>query len=94
MSFLSTNQNTNSSTNKILGKHLPASLNAERSVLGAILLNDSGWSILSELVRAEDFYLIQHQIIFKALQAVSEKYKRLDLLTLHDELLKSDNLEK
>ena len=54
MSFLSTNQNTNSSTNKILGKHLPASLNAERSVLGAILLNDSGWSILSELVRASD----------------------------------------
>ena len=54
MSFLSTNPNTNSSTNKILGKHLPASLNAERSVLGAILLNDSGWSILSELVRASD----------------------------------------
>ena len=84
----------NNNLSKIVGKQLPASINAERSVLGAILLNDSGWSILSELVRAEDFYLIQHQLIFKALKSVSEKYSRLDLLTLHDELLKTDNLEK
>ena len=90
---MSTNALT-SPSNNILGKQLPANLNAERSVLGAILLNDSAWQMLSEMVKAEDFYLLQHRTIFKALSAVSEKYKRLDLVTLHDELLKKDELEK
>ena len=43
------------SKNDILGKQLPANLNAERSVLGAILLNDAAWQMLNELVKAEDF---------------------------------------
>jgi replicative DNA helicase len=90
---MSTNSQTSNNQN-IVGKQLPANLNAERSVLGAILLNDSAWQMLSELVKAEDFYLPQHRTIFKALAAVSEKYKRLDLVTLHDELLKKDELEK
>ena len=83
-----------SQNNQIVGKQLPANINAERSVLGAILLNDTAWTLLSELLRAEDFYVPQHQVIFQALQTVSQKYKRLDLVTLHDELLKRDDLDK
>ena len=51
---------------KVLGRTLPFSVEAERAVLGSLLLHDSYLDTVSELVRAEDFYSPANQMIFKA----------------------------
>ena len=52
---------------KFLGKQLPANLEAERSVLGALLLNDEYLSRVVEIIHADDFYSPQHKIIYQTI---------------------------
>ena len=42
---------------KITGKMLPANVEAEKAVLGALLLNDDNFSQVVELLTPDDFYL-------------------------------------
>lgn len=86
-------QSATISTERILGKSLPANIDAERAVLGALLLNDEQLSVVSELIIPEDFYTPAHKIIYQALLSVTQRHKRIDLITLQDELAKSSNLE-
>jgi replicative DNA helicase len=81
------------SAETILGKRLPASLDAERSVIGAILLNDELAHSVSELLRSGDFYSIAHKEIYQTILKIIHSQKRVDLLTVQDELSKSDTLE-
>jgi replicative DNA helicase len=78
---------------KTLGRSLPASMEAERSVLAALLLNDATIPIASEVVNAQDFYHGPHKIIYQAILDIAQANKRLDLITLQDELLKKNQLE-
>ncbi|MCA9769925.1 replicative DNA helicase [Candidatus Dependentiae bacterium] len=78
---------------KILGRSLPSHSEAERAILGAILLNDEYVALVSELLKASDFYHIPHQIIYQAILDVSAQLKRIDLITLQDELTKKNKLE-
>ena len=80
-------------TERVLGKTLPANLEAEKSVLGAILLNDECLTQLSEMLIPEDFYSPQHKIIYETILDCAKKFKRIDLVTLQDELKKKNNLE-
>jgi len=80
-------------TERVLGKSLPANLDAEKSILGAILLNDDCLPQLSETLISEDFYSPQHKIIYEAILECSKKFKRIDLVTLQDELKKKNKLE-
>lgn len=75
------------------GKQPPASLEAERAVLGALLLNDESLGKVSEFLLAEDFYSPTHTIIYQAILDLSQQLKRIDLVTLQDELLKREQLE-
>ncbi len=76
----------------LLGKTLPCNLEAEKSVLGAILLNDTCFNVVEELLQPQDFYLPVHQIIFKHMQALARTNKRIDLITLQDALQKENEL--
>jgi len=80
-------------TERVLGKTLPANIEAERAVLGAILLNDECLNQICETLLPEDFYSIGHKIIYETILACSKKFKRIDLVTLQDELKKNDKLE-
>lgn len=81
------------SAETILGKRLPASIDAERSVIGAILLNDELAHSVSEILRSGDFYSIAHREIYQTILAIIHSQKRVDLLTVQDELTKTDTLE-
>ena len=50
---------------RALGRTLPASLDAERAVLAAVLFNDQVLAQIAEIVVAQDFYHNPHKIIFK-----------------------------
>lgn len=59
---------------------------AEKSVLGALLIDDRDLKKVGEKIKYTDFYEQRHQAIFKAMQAVSERGQEMDLLTLTDAL--------
>lgn len=77
----------------LLGRTLPAHSDAERSVLGALLLNDEYLSIVSEFILPDDFYNSAHKMIYQIIIELSQNNKRIDIVTLQDELLKKNQLE-
>ncbi len=85
--------NTTPDTERMLGKTLPASIEAERSVLGALLLHDENLTKVVEILAPDDFYHTAHKLIYQSMLALSQQAKRLDLVTIQDELLKRNELE-
>src|SRR5450432_95378 len=81
------------SVEKIVGKQLPASIEAERSVLSALLLSDEYVLQVTEIITAEDFYSIAHQNIFGTIAQMVQSHKRIDIISLQDELNKKNLLE-
>lgn len=74
-------------------KGLPAHLLAERSVLGAVLLDSLAFSYASEILHDSDFYLDTHRRIFRAMAVLAEANRALDLVTLGDQLERDGQLE-
>ncbi len=75
------------------GKVPPQNLDAEKSLLGAVLIDEEVLADVSEHVKPADFYEKRHGIIFDGMMRLYEKHKPVDLLTLTDELNKKDELE-
>lgn len=71
----------------------PQSLDAEMSLLGAVLIDEEVLADVCEHVSAKDFYDKRHATIFKAMMRLYERHKPVDLLTLTDELKKKDELD-
>src|SRR3989442_1669574 len=76
-----------------LEKTLPHSLDAERSVLGSILLDDRLYNHAAEFLKKDDFYLGSHKKLFSRMEALSGLSRPIDMITLKDELIKSGELE-
>ena len=76
-----------------LEKPLPNNLDAERSVLGAILLDNNALNTAIETLRAEDFFLDQHRRVFTQMIALGEAQQAIDLITLTEELHRRGDLE-
>jgi len=77
----------------LLGRTLPAHSDAERALVGALLLNDENVNAVSEILIPDDFYHPAHKIIYQTILDLSQKNKRIDIVTLQDELTKKDQLE-
>ncbi len=71
----------------------PQSLEAERSVLGAIMIENEAINVVVEHVEAEDFYREPHRKIFSAMLELSEKSEPIDLITLSDQLMAKGDFE-
>src|SRR5512139_710082 len=72
--------------NITLEKTLPNSIDSERAVLGAIILDHKAIFPATEVLTAEDFYLEDHREIFRAMLALAEEDSSIDLFTLREEL--------
>jgi replicative DNA helicase len=77
-----------------LEKTLPNNLEAERSILGAILLDDKAIYSVLETLRLDDFYLEGHRRIFEKMTSLTNSSRPIDLITLKDELQRSDELDR
>jgi len=76
-----------------LEKSLPHSAEAERAVLGAVLLDNSLFDQTSEILIPGDFYLESHRSIFSTMERLSSGSRVIDSLTLREELKKDNTLE-
>jgi replicative DNA helicase len=76
-----------------LEKILPSNLEAERSILGAILLDDKAVLTVFETMKPQDFYLDSHRRIFDKMLQLMSNSRPIDLVTLKDELQRSNELE-
>ncbi len=72
----------------------PQNLDAEKSLLGAILIDDEVLSEATEFVKPQDFYEPKHELIYQAALNLYEKNRPIDLLTLTDELKKSESFDE
>lgn len=83
-----------STTNYSLERGLPASIDAERSILGAILLDPFAYTQAAEKnLRPEDFSLDSHRRIYARMFELAEASKAIDLITLAEELGRNKEIE-
>jgi replicative DNA helicase len=73
---------------------LPHNLEAERSVLGAILLHNDAFNLAAEVIDAGDFFRDAHRRIFDKMVRLVERGDAIDLVTLKDELGRAGELDE
>ena len=76
-----------------LERPLPHNLEAERSILGAVLLDNHSLNTAVETLRSEDFFLPQNRHIFERMIQLGEKQQAIDTVTLVEELMRKGQLE-
>src|ERR1700682_1004590 len=73
---------------------LPHNLEAERSVLGAVLLHNDAFNLAAEVIDSDDFFRDAHRRIFDKMVKLVERGDAIDLVTLKEELGRSGDLEE
>jgi replicative DNA helicase len=76
-----------------LERPLPHNIEAERSILGAVLLDNHALNAAVERLKSEDFFLPQHRHIFERMVQLGEKQQGIDTITLMEDLARSGELE-
>src|SRR6201993_3476649 len=72
---------------------LPANVEAERSILGAILLDNLAYNQAAEHLRPEDFSLDSHRRIYSRMIDLAESSRPIDIITLIEELDRNKELQ-
>lgn len=72
----------------------PHSIEAEQSVLGGLMLDNTAWDKIADIVNQDDFYRRDHRQIFHAIAQLVEQQDPTDVVTLSDWLDKRKELEK
>lgn len=83
-----------SSRDQMLERPLPHNAEAERAILGAIILDNSLVNQAIELLRPDDFYVRAHQFVFRAMIALSERGGEINPILLGEELRREGALEQ
>jgi len=73
--------------------NLPANVGAERSILGAILLDNFSYNQAAEHLRTEDFSLDSHRRIYARMVDLAESSRPIDMITLIEELERHKELQ-
>ena len=76
-----------------MDRTLPHNLEAEKCVLGAILINNHAFNQAAEVIDAADFFREAHRRIFEKMVALTDRSEPVDLVTLNDELGRANELE-
>jgi replicative DNA helicase len=72
---------------------LPHNLEAERSVLGAILVHNDAFNLAVQVITERDFFRDAHRRIFEKMIALNERGQAIDFVTLKEELARAGELD-
>lgn len=70
----------------------PQSVEAEQSVLGGLLLDNTAWDRVSDFIKGDDFYRADHRTIYEHISRLIEDNKPADALTVAESLERSGTL--
>jgi replicative DNA helicase len=73
---------------------LPHNLEAERSVLGAILVHNDAFNLAAQVINEKDFFRDAHRRIFDKMIALNERGAAIDFVTLKEELSRAGDLDE
>src|SRR5678815_1679325 len=73
---------------------LPHNLEAEKCVLGSILIDNPSFNQAAEVIDAHDFFRDAHRRIFEKMIALSDRSQPIDPVTLKDELVRTGELDE
>src|SRR5215472_1134941 len=82
-----------SATSPELQKGLPANIDAERFILGSILLDDTRFIDIAGIITQDDFALEKHRRIFTRMNEIHARGEKIDRVTVANELLRWNELE-
>jgi len=71
----------------------PYSVEAEQSVIGGLMLDNEAWDKISHKVQEDDFYRIEHRLIFKVLTELARRSQPFDVITMTEALKAIDELD-
>ena len=71
----------------------PQNIEAEQSVLSAILIDNKAMDKVAEILKPPDFYRISHQVIYKTMLALHAKHQPIDMVTMIEELKNQNKLD-
>jgi replicative DNA helicase len=77
-----------------IDRQLPQSPDAERAVLGSILINAGAFYRVVGIIDTPDFFRDAHRTIFSTMRRLAEESRDIDLLTIREELAKHAQLDK
>ena len=60
-------------------RELPYSTEAEKAVLGGIMLKNETWDIVSDLVKEDDFHKDEHKLIYRTIHDLQDAGKPVDV---------------
>ena len=72
----------------------PQNIEAEQAVLGAMLIKKEAIVEVQEILRPDDFYREAHRIVYEAMTDLQNNDEAVDLVTLTEQLRKSEQLDK
>ncbi len=75
-------------------RQLPVSIEAERALLGAIIIKPESFDLIGGMITADDFYLADHQHIFSALSSMYMQSKIIDTVTLVNALVEQGDKDE
>lgn len=64
----------------------PHSLEAEQALLGGLMLDNSSWDLIADIVTADHFYRNDHRLIFKAIASLADRSDPFDVVTVAEVL--------
>jgi replicative DNA helicase len=72
----------------------PHSVEAERSVLGGLMLDNRVWDVIADRLKETDFYRREHQLLFRTMSRLAEQSQPIDVLTVAEALRERHELEQ
>ncbi|MDH5301375.1 MAG: replicative DNA helicase [Gammaproteobacteria bacterium] len=72
----------------------PHSMEAEQAILGGLMLDNSTWDQVSDVILQEDFYRHDHKLIFEALSQLAAQNQPLDVITVSEFLANRNQLDQ
>jgi replicative DNA helicase len=75
-------------------KRPPSSVDAERSVLGGLILDNDSWEKVEDQLTVGDFYQGEHRVIYKEIEKLVQENTPFDVITLSDALANSKKIDQ
>ena len=75
-------------------RSMPHNVEVERSILGAVLLDNQAFNTATQILTPDDFFGLANRLIYKAMAGLSERSESIDTVTVRVELTRRDALER